>query len=71
MSEEKVKLVEICIDNKLNFDYHISHICKKAGRKIACSNSSLQIHEHFTTQISCKCFYNVTVLILHFNLNVS
>ena len=71
MSEEKVKLVGIYIDNKLNFDYHISQICKKAGGKIACSNSSLQIYEHFTTQINCKCFYNVAVFMLYFNLNVS
>ena len=70
MSEEKVKLLGIHRDNRLNVDYHISQLCKKAG-KIACSNSSFQIPEHFTTQINCKCFYNVSILIFSFNLNIS
>ena len=30
MSEEKVKFLGIYIDNRLNFDYHISQLCKKA-----------------------------------------
>ena len=32
-SEEKVKLLGINIDNRLNFDYHISQLCKKTGKK--------------------------------------
>ena len=34
MSEEKVKLLGIYIDNRLNFDYHISQLCKKARKKL-------------------------------------
>ena len=34
MSEEKVKLLGIDIDNRLIFDYHISQLCKKAGKKL-------------------------------------
>ena len=34
MSEEKVKLLGIYIDNRLNFDYHISQLCKKAEKKL-------------------------------------
>ena len=34
MSGEKVKLFGIHIDNRLNFDYHISQLCKKAGKKL-------------------------------------
>ena len=34
MSEEKVKLLGIHIDNRLNLDYHISKLCKKAGKKL-------------------------------------
>ena len=34
MSEEKVKLLGIYTDNGLNFDYHISQLCKKAGKKL-------------------------------------
>ena len=33
ISKEKVKLLEIHIDNRLNFDYHISELCEKAGKK--------------------------------------
>ena len=32
MSEEKVKLLGIHIDNRLNIDYHISQLCKNAGK---------------------------------------
>ena len=32
MSGEEVKLLEIHIDNWLNQDYHISHLCKKTGK---------------------------------------
>ena len=34
MSEEKVKLLGIHIGNRLNFDYHISQLSKKAGKKL-------------------------------------
>ena len=34
MSEEKVKLLGIHIENRINFDNHISQLCKKAGRKL-------------------------------------
>ena len=33
MSEEKVKLLGIHIDKRLNFDYHTSQLCKKVGKK--------------------------------------
>ena len=69
-NDEKVKLLGIYIDNTLNFDYHIVTL-RKGWEKIACSNSSFQIHEHFPAQINCKCFYNVSVLLLSFSFNVS
>ena len=34
MSAEKVKLLAIHISSRLNFDYHISQLCKKAGKKL-------------------------------------
>ena len=34
MSEKKVKLLGIYVDNRLNFDYHISQLFKKAGKKL-------------------------------------
>ena len=33
-SETNIKLLGINIDNKLNFNYHVSVICKKAARQI-------------------------------------
>ena len=32
ISEEKVKLLEIHTDNRLNFDYYISQLCKMLGK---------------------------------------
>ena len=34
MNEEKVKHLGIHIDNRLNFDCHISQLCEKAGTKL-------------------------------------
>ena len=34
ISEEKVKFLEIYLDNRLNFDYHISQLCKMAEKKL-------------------------------------
>ena len=34
ISEEEVKLLGICIGNRLNSDYHISKLCKKVGGKM-------------------------------------
>ena len=34
MSEEKVNILGIYIDNRLNFDYYISQLFKKAGKTL-------------------------------------
>ena len=33
-SESRVKFLGIHIDNRLNFDYHVSQLCKKASKKL-------------------------------------
>ena len=33
-SESRVKLLGIHIDDRLNFDYHVSQLCKKASKKL-------------------------------------
>ena len=32
--EDSVKLLGIHINNKLNFDYHVNQLCKKASKKL-------------------------------------
>ena len=32
--EERVKLLGVNIDNKLNFGHHVSHICQKADKQV-------------------------------------
>ena len=34
MSGKKVKFLGISLDNRLSSDYHISQLCKKAGKKL-------------------------------------
>ena len=34
ISEQKVKLLGIYIDNRLKFDYNNSQLCKKSGKKL-------------------------------------
>ena len=36
-SESWVKLLDIHIENRLNFDYHLSQVCKKASKKLHAS----------------------------------
>ena len=33
-SESRVKRLGIHIDNRLNFDYHVSQLCRKASKKL-------------------------------------
>ena len=33
-SKPRVKPLGICIDHRLNFDYHVSQLCKKTSKKL-------------------------------------
>ena len=33
-NEDSVKLLGICLNNDLNFDYHVNQVCKKASKKL-------------------------------------
>ena len=68
-SETNVKLLGINRDNKLNFNYHVSVICKKAARQInalqrLCKymdhTSKLRIYESFISSnfVYCAIVYN-------------
>ena len=43
-SEQKVKLLEINLESRLNFDYHVNTLLNKA--KILCFSKGMQLHEH-------------------------
>jgi len=54
--EPFVKLLGIYIDNKLNFDYHISKIVKKANSKIAVVRRSFKYLSHYKKKILLSSF---------------
>ena len=43
-SESKVPLVGTNVDNRLNFDYHVSQFCKKVSKKTC--RPEFKIHRH-------------------------
>ena len=71
MSEEIVKPLGIYINNKLNFDYHISQLCKKAGKKLHAPTLFLKCMNISQPKIIANAFKNVSFFILSFNLHVS
>ena len=68
-SDSEVKLLGVHIDHKLNFSYHLSHVCKKAARQInalqrICKyidyEGRLRIYEAFVASnfVYCSIAYN-------------
>ena len=58
MCEKKVKLLRIYIDNKINFDYHISQLCKRAGEKLHALTRFFK-HMNFS---QCKLIANAFIM---------
>ena len=54
ISEEKVKLLGIYNDNRLNFDDHVSQLSKKAGKKLDTLTSVLK----YMKTLQCKLIIN-------------
>ena len=48
ISEEKVKLLEIHTDNRLNFDYYISQLCKNAWKRLHAPIANAFIMSHIS-----------------------
>ena len=48
ISEEKVKLLEIHTDNRLNFDYYISQLCKNDWKRLYAPIANAFIMSHFS-----------------------
>ena len=63
-SESRVKPLGVLIDNRLNFDYHISQPCKKAVEKL---HALARIFKYLETSK----IYHITIFILPSNLDVS
>ena len=65
-SASKVKLLGIHVDNRFYFDYYVSQVCKKVSKKL---HVLTRVFKYVET--SSKLFYNITIFILPFNLDVS
>ena len=66
---ERVKLLGVNFEGRLNFDYHLNTLLKKANQKSR-SCESKQLHGHKKTKCSNECFYNISVFLLYSYLNV-
>ena len=70
IQEERVKLLGVHIDNKLNFGHHVSHICQKAGKQVNVvgrlsrvlnTSNKLLLYSSFTS-----CYFNYCCVLWHF-----
>ena len=66
-NESTVRLLGIHIHNRLNFDYHVSQLCKKASKKL---HALARIFKYVETS-KRRLLVNITIFILPFNLDVS
>ena len=56
--EDSVKLLGIYINNKLNFDYHVNQLCKKASKKLhALARIAMDIHKRRMLMKASTVFY--------------
>ena len=59
---ERVKLLGVNFEGRLNFDYHLNTLLKKANQKPrSCESKQLQGHKKATC--SNECFYNISVFL--------
>ena len=67
---ERVKLLGVHIDNKLNFGHHVSHICQKAGKQVKVmgrlsrvlnESNKLLLYSSFIS-----CYFNYCCVLWHF-----
>ena len=61
-SETSVKLLGVHIDSRLNFNNHITHICKKAGKQI---NALARLSSTLSMEVKYRVFE--TFILSHFN----
>ena len=64
------KLLGVHFDNRLNFDYHISGLCKKAGKKNQCNSKSQTIHELIKKKNLNECFLWITLQVWSTHMDV-
>ena len=65
-TEQKVKLLDITIDNKLKFDEHVSGICRKASSQL----NALSRLNNFLS-VEAKTIFNYCPLIRHYSSSKS
>ena len=68
--DERVKLLGVDIDNKLNFGHHVSHICQKSGKQVKVlgglsrvlnESNKLLLYSSFIS-----CYFNYCCVLWHF-----
>ena len=57
-STEKLTLLGVTIDSKLNFNHHISNVCKKERGLRTVFNNKLSSYEKLLTQADIPSLYN-------------
>ncbi len=70
MPENSVKLLGIYVDNKLNFNVHISYICQKTSRQInllaRLSNVLHKNNKMLPYNSFIECYFNYCCVLWHF-----
>ena len=68
--DERVKLLGVHIENKLNFGHHVSHICQKAGKQVKVLGRLSRVFNEsnklllYSSFISC--YFNYCCVLWHF-----
>ena len=66
---DRVKLLGVNFEGRLNFDYHVNTLLKKANKKYH-ALASMQLHGHKKTACSNESFYNISIFLLSSCLDV-
>ena len=67
---ERVKFPGVNIEGRLNFDYDVNTLLKKANKKHHTLARVCKLHGHKKTTCSNECFYNISVFLLSSCLDV-
>ena len=71
LNEERVKLLGVNLEGRLNFDFHVNTLLKKVSKEGPRSGNSVELHEQKETTYSHECFRDISVFSLPSCLDVS